>query len=198
MNWFIRIGFAVMSLFISDVCQAGVIFGTSGSNVSITLTQDINFTATAAPDGFTRFVFEDAYSVSPGIGTFDTISNTIGLKLNGVPIGGLTTNSLWGPLSFNLGQIDGNDFTISFVGTVPAVAGDIVTLTAGSAVTNAGLALLPDLNPVSVMMVGNGGNALSAAVPLSASSVPEPSTLLLFGAGIMGLGAMYGRRRANA
>lgn len=164
--------FAGILLLSGAMAHAGLIFGTDGANTTITLTSDIEFTATGDSDFITRFVFEDAYSVIPGVQFNDVVSNTIGLKLNGVAIPTLNTPSVWGPLSFNLGEWDTNDFTISFTSSISFVTGDVVTLTAGTAVTNVPASLVPDLMPATVMMVSN--SAVSRSESVNISSVVEP------------------------
>ncbi len=187
----------LFTLLAGSAANAQVSFGASGGNTTVTLASNINFTATGGPDFFTRFVFEGAYSLPPGTGGFNTISNSIGLLVNGNPMVGYGTGSLWGPLNFNLGLISGNDFTISFTNASGYTAGDIVTLTAGTAVTNTPISMMPDLAPTGVTMTGNNGDALSATVDLNVVATPEPSSILLSATGLMFL-AGFARRRNSA
>ena len=179
-----------------STAQAQVSFGTSGGFVSITLGSNINFTATGGPDFFTRFIFEDAYSSAPGSQYGNPQSNTMGLLVNGNPMVGAGAGSTWGPLSFNLGMWDMNDFGISFTNASGYGAGDIITLTAGTAVTSVPGAFLPDLDPSSVTMTGNSGNALSHTVDLNAVvATPEPASMLLTATGLAVFAGFARRRR---
>ena len=172
-----------------NVANAGLIFGDNGVNTTISITEDISFVATRSSDIITRFVFEDAYFVAPGLsaGVTGVISSNIGVKVNGVVFSSLKTNSLWGPFSRILGEIDQNDFTISFYNLFNLNIGDIVTLTSGTAVTSLPMALKPTQTPTGVVMVNNGGTALSQPVALRSNAIPEPSTFAIFALGLMSL-----------
>lgn len=78
-----------------------------------------------------------------------------------------------------LGEIDRDDLTISFVGNALFSAGDVVTLKAGTAVTEA--TALPMLKVTEVVMTGNSGNALSVPVIAQGetNNGPEPGVLSL-------------------
>lgn len=191
---FLKVVIFGLVLSISGLANAGLIFSDNGTNTIFSITDDISFIATGSSDGITRFIFEDAYSVAPGVSIGGTISNSIGIKINGVPfVGSLATNSIWGALSFNLGVWDTNDFGISFFNSLNILAGDIVTLTSGTAVLNMPALYKPDLMPTSVTMVTNSANAISSTNTIS---VPEPSTLVVFALGIMGLASRQFKKQA--
>lgn len=182
----------IASCVIAGSANAGVVFGTTGGNVSITLTESLNFTATGSSnDGYVRFIFEDAYSYAPGQ-QYSFSSGNIQILRNGVAFG--SSASAWGPLSFNLGNWDMNDFGISFVGASFSV-GDVITLTQGTSISTVPAAFLPDQAPSSVMMVGNGANQLAASRELSAVTVPEPSSIALLSLALMGIGFARSRKK---
>jgi hypothetical protein len=191
---FLKVVIFGLVLSISGLANAGLIFSDNGTNTIFSITDDISFIATGSSDNITRFIFEDAYSVAPGVQTSGTISNSIGIKINGVPfVGSLSTGSAWGALNFNLGEWDTNDFGISFVNSLNILAGDIVTLTSGTAVLNMPALYKPDLMPTSVTMVTNSANAISSTNTIQ---VPEPSTLVVFALGIMGLASRQFKKQA--
>lgn len=185
---------AIASCLIAGSANAGVVFGTSGGNVSITITENVNFTATGTnADGYVRFIFEDAYSYLPGQ-QFGFSSGNIQVLRNGSAFGA-NGGSAWGPLSFTLGNWDMNDFGISFVGGTFGV-GDVITLTQGTSISTAPAAFLPDQAPSSVMMVGNSANQLAASRELSAAvAVPEPSSIALLSLAMLGIGFARSRKK---
>jgi hypothetical protein len=132
-------------------------------------------------------VFKDAYAIAPLVHSVGVMSNSIGLSVNGVPAM-LSTNSIWGPLEFNFGQINTDDYTISFVGSSLIKPGDSVTLTAGSALTNLDAAFIPSNTVTQAILLNNNGDALSIATSLeNATPVPEPTSLALSAIAIFGL-----------
>jgi len=194
---------ALASLGTTASAHAAVVFGNTGGYVSVTLDSDLVFTATGSESEFLRFVFEDAYS-APQTGFFyNSRSGGLQVRVNGNALSGGHTSLLgpWG--STPLGTIENKDFTISFVSTSSGVqAGDIVTLLAGSVVSNVPVSAMPDLAPAWVMMTGNSGNAISNSisvppmVTVNSQPVPEPGALSLLGLALAGLA--ISRRRARA
>ena len=166
--WF---GFAVGS-----TVNASIIFSDNGSNTIFTITQDIHFTLTSTSDDYTRFVFEDAYTVAPFSKRNGAVSSSIGIKINGEPyLGSLDTGSVWGSMNRDFGEWDLFDFGISFVETFNLREGDAVTLTAGTAILNMSADYRPDLMPTSVIMTNNTASAISSRVEIG--TIPEPPTL---------------------
>ena len=184
----------ILSLFGIGNASASLIFDNNGINTTIEITENIEFIATGDGDVITRFVFQDVYSTAPGITSFTTVSNTIDVLINGISFAPLSTSSLWGPFAGNLGEIDPNDFTISFDSSFVVLAGDVVTLTSGIAVTAVDAALMPDLPATTAIMLTNTGAAISVVTNVSA--VPVPAAVWLFGSGLLGLIGVARRKKS--
>lgn len=178
----------ILALFGTGNASASLIFGNDGTNTTLSITENIEFTATGASDIGTMFVFEDVYSVAPNVITLGTISNTIGVLINGAPYGGaLNTTDLFGPVDgLNVfGEIDLNDFTITFLNEFSLVAGDVLTLTPGIAVTNVSAASMPDLAASTAIMTDITGTAISNITNVAV--VPVPAAVWLFASGLISL-----------
>jgi hypothetical protein len=90
----LKVAFVGAVLSVIGFANAGLIFSDNGTNTTFSITNDISFVATGSSDLFTRFIFEDAYAVAPGVSFTGTLSNSIGITINGVPFGGsLSTDS---------------------------------------------------------------------------------------------------------
>ncbi|MDT0595403.1 hypothetical protein [Glaciecola petra] len=175
----------------SSAANAAIIFGNNGTNTTVTLTNDITFLATGSSDNFTRFIFEDAFSTEQTVQIGGTISNTIGVSINGVAFTNPSTGSVWGGLSFDLNEWDTNDFGMSFSESFNFNAGDTVVLTSGTAVLNASASFMPDLMPLSVVLVSNSAFALSERVILTPVEASAPATLATF---MLGAFVLFKRR----
>jgi len=112
-------------------------------------------------------------------------------------IAGLTVGSQYA-LSFAaagsiLAGLPAETFGVSIFGSAPTF------FTPGGTFTNNNLLFTASASSGTISFVGSAaGNAVSALDNLTVSSVPEPATLALFGAGLAGLGALRRRRKAKA
>jgi hypothetical protein len=183
---FLKLATVVFAITMCPIVNAGIIFGDDSGNTTFTLTEDIAFEATGSSDSITRFVFEDVYETAPDVEFSGTVSNSIGVEVEGVDVAGLSATNLWGPLKSVQNQMDTKDFIISFENSLNFVAGNTVTLKAGTAVLSM-TGYIPTKAASGVVMVNSQGEALSDRVEVETIRVPEPATFALLFLGMFGI-----------
>ena len=109
-----------------------------------------------------------------------------GVEVEGVDVAGLSATNLWGPLKSVQNQMDTKDFIISFENSLNFVAGNTVTLKAGTAVLSM-TGYIPTKAASGVVMVNSQGEALSDRVEVETIRVPEPATFALLFLGMFGI-----------
>jgi len=164
--------------------------GGNGTPLTITITTPLQFTVDAdtSTGGALIYVDQTAFSspVSFESGAFhlDTTTITLSDSARG-------TESLWSLQWI----VSGSEFMLGVVPydssweTLPA--GDVVTLSAGTAVSWTNMSA-PTPDSSATLEVRNNGNYVIGSI----DAVPEPSSLVLLGAGVAGL-ALFRRKVAR-
>lgn len=143
----------------------------------------------------TRGTFDIGSYIFSGSGTITILLTQTGLALNTAPL----DPNLYVVQSLSSSNNSGNavvtgDVRIDGV-TVPGIA---TTLTGTSAAVSDGVATVGDLFTLEqlVHIDLGAGSTVNVGSTVDVAPVPEPGTLVLLGAGFLGL-AIYGKRRKN-
>jgi hypothetical protein len=167
---------------------------TSGSLVLSTTTSTTTNLGTT-----TSFTLSTPVTLVPGTGDFAGQANVANVFLtNTINLNDATTFNFVGD---GIGNFTANSGAVQILPSAPGVLSFFLagTYTVGADFANAGQTISAD-ETFSLTQTNGAGNAISISgtfqSPLVPPNVPEPATVALFGAGLLGLGALRLRKKA--